>query len=228
MTLYLLPNLLDEAQEGLSLLPPIVSQIVPTLQGLIAESERGGRRYLRRFSIHLPIVLLNEHTQEREHVGLVEPLLQGEKWGLISDAGMPCIADPGAKLVQLAREKGVEVEAISGPSSILLALVLSGIASQAFTFHGYLPRERLALETKIRAMEKAKGRHLFIETPYRNQKLLDALLAFLSPKVILSIAWDLSMPTQGVLTAPLAHWKKNKLPELDGKPAVFQIFTHEG
>lgn len=223
MTLYLLPNLLDEGANEKLFLPPIVEKILPTLKGLIAESERGARRYLRRFSLHLPISLLNEHTHERDCTALLVPLAKGEDWGLISDAGMPCIADPGSKLVFLARQKGIEIEAIAGPSSIMLALILSGLGGQCFTFHGYLSREKPLLAAQLREMEKQKGAHLFIEAPYRNQRLLETVLEVLHPETFLSIAWDLTTPSQGVITDKVSSWKKKPLPPLDGKPALFTI-----
>src|SRR5262249_13098213 len=146
MTLFLLPNLLDETLAWEPFLPASVAAAVQSLDGLIAESEKEGRRYLRRFVNHermaaTPIRLLNEHTQPKEIGELLEPLIRGERWGLISDAGLPCIADPGAPLVLLAHEKKIRVETFSGPSSIVMALQLSGLSGQRFAFHGYLPRE---------------------------------------------------------------------------------------
>lgn len=223
MTLYLLPNLLGEGGDPALSFPAGLGGIVTSLQGLIAESERGGRQFLRRFSIHLPIRLLNEHTHERDLVGLVEPLEKGEKWGLISDAGVPCLADPGAKVVALCREKGIAVEVIPGPSSIVIALMLSGFSSQSFLFHGYLPREQRDLVAKLRQMENEKITHLFIEAPYRNQKLLETLLKSLSSHTQVCVAWNLMLPGQSVRAQTVAKWKSGVLPQLDGCPAIFLI-----
>jgi 16S rRNA (cytidine1402-2'-O)-methyltransferase len=223
MTLYLLPNVLDQDQDGKDVFLPVVFDIVSSLQGLIAESDRGGRHFLRRFSTHLPIHTLNEHTHERDVLALTDPLQRGEKWGLISDAGVPCVADPGARLVLLCHQKNIPVVAIPGPSSIILILMLSGLNSQVFTFHGYLPQDKTALITKIRHMEKEKGSHIFIETPYRNQKLLETLLSTLSPSTYLCIAWNLTTPTQGVITRSIKEWHKQPVPALDGVPAIFQL-----
>ena len=142
--LILLPNVLDESLPIDPFLPAALGSAIKTIHGLIAESEKAGRRYLRKFLSHdemaaLPIQLLNEHT--KEFATLMKPMIEGQTWGLVTDAGLPCMADPGHELVSLAREKKIPVETHPGPSSIIYAIQLSGFPAQRFAFHGYLPRD---------------------------------------------------------------------------------------
>ena len=233
MTLILLPNLLEESLSHQFFLPANVAIAVSSLQGLLVESEKSARKYLRRFISHeamaqIPLRLLNEHTKLEELQELIEPLLRGETWGILSDAGLPCLADPGAEIVALARERGIEVQALVGPSSIVLSLQLSGLPSQKFAFHGYLPREISALQVTLKELEKrshAEGvTQLFIEAPYRSAKLLDALVEVLAPSTRLCMAASLTTPEQRVVSQPIAQWKAKKGSLLLGKePAVFLI-----
>lgn len=223
--LYLLPNLLDEALPIEPFLPIRVNEAVRNIQGLIAESEKMARRYLRKFLSHeemakMPIALLNEHTQELQ--ALIQPVERGEIWGLISDAGLPCIADPGADLVWLAHQKGLAVETFVGPSSIVMALQLSGFGGQQFSFHGYLPRETDALEKKIRELEKEPGTKIWIEAPYRSSKMLTVLKTILHPNTRLCAAVNLTMPKERVLSQTVARWRENSL-SIDKEPVVFLI-----
>ncbi len=225
--LYLLPNLLDETLPTEPFLPTSVNTAVASLQGLIAESEKMGRRYLRRFLSHeamakMPLRTLNEHTEELST--LIHPLEQGETWGLISDAGLPCIADPGADLVWLAHQKNIPVETFVGPSSLIMALQLSGFSGQHFSFHGYLPREVPALEQKIKALEKMPGTQIWIEAPYRSAKMLEFLKQKLQPTTKLCVAVNLTTPTQRVLSQTVLKWKTAPFP-LEKEPAVFLILT---
>jgi len=230
--LLLLPNLLTETRHHDLFLPPSVDRAVVTLDGLIAESEAGGRRFLSHFPLEkkvheIPIALLNEHTPDEDYDFLLEPIKQGERWGLISDAGLPCIADPGSKLVARARKLGIAVQAFVGPCSFVLALMLSGLPGQRFAFHGYLNKEPKEREREIRLLQKrAQEDHatqIFMEAPYRNQHLLKSLLDTLPDETDLCVAWDLTLPTQGVVTQKIATWKKIPLPNLEKKPAVFLI-----
>lgn len=221
--LYLLPNLLDESLPTELFLPISVGQAVASLQGLIAESEKCARRYLRRFISHdemarLPLQLLNEHTQEIET--LIQPMQKGETWGLISDAGLPCIADPGADLVWLAHERKVDVQTFVGPSSLIMALQLSGLGGQQFSFHGYLPREQKEAEAKIRELEKRAGTQMWIEAPYRSAKMLDWLQKTLQPQTKLCVAVNLTTPTQRVVSQTVSKWRSTSF-KLEKEPAVF-------
>ncbi|HXF29241.1 MAG TPA: SAM-dependent methyltransferase, partial [Chlamydiales bacterium] len=144
--LYLLPNLLDETCDASLQLPKAVFDAVAEIDGLICENEKEGRRFLKRFRTkkilqEMPLQLLNEHTPSKDLEALVAPLIKGQTWGLVSDAGLPCIADPGAPLVQLARKKNIAIRAFAGPSSLMMALQLSGFSGQRFSFYGYLPKD---------------------------------------------------------------------------------------
>lgn len=229
--LLLLPNLLaEEHRHHEMFLPASVDKAVLTLDGLIAESEPGGRRFLSRFETkkpvkEIPIALLNEHTPDDHIDFLLEPLKQGERWGLVSDAGLPCIADPGSKLVNRARKLGIVIQAFTGPSSIMLSLMLSGLPGQRFSFHGYLDKDFAKRKNDIRILEKnsrlEKSTHIFIEAPYRNKASLDVLLETLADDTQLCVAWDLTLPTQGILSQAANLWKKSPLPNLEKKNAIF-------
>jgi 16S rRNA (cytidine1402-2'-O)-methyltransferase len=227
--LILLPNLLDESLSHEGFLPPAVATAVRSIQGIVAESEKSARRYVRRFLSHeemarLPIRLLNEHTPSTELAELLLPLQKGECWGLLSDAGLPSLADPGADLVWFARSHQIAVEALSGPCSITLALQLSGLPAQRFAFHGYLPRESAQLEEAIRSLEKRSKQEsatqVFIEAPYRSQKLLDTLLSTLHPSTHLCIASSLTGPNEKVLSLPVSKFKQTQV-QLGKEPTVF-------
>lgn len=229
-SLYLLPNLLSDELLPDSFLPKRVSEVIAELDGLIVENEKVARKYLSKFKIKMaiqsmPLVVLDEHTKSNEIAGLLDPLLRGEKWGLLSDAGLPCIADPGHQLVYAAHHKGIAVEALVGPCSIVLALMLSGLPAQNFSFHGYLPREPEDRKKRIASLEQEAKRQertqICIETPYRNQELLADFLAVLQPTSRLAVAWDLTMPTEQVVTAKISEWKKRALPDIRKKPAIF-------
>lgn len=228
--LLLLPNVLGDVKHHSLYLPASVDKAVATLDGLIAESPTAGRRFLSRFETkkpanEIPIALFNEHTPDGDIDFLLEPIRKGERWGLISDGGLPCVADPGAKLVSRANQSGIVVQAFSGPSSILLALMLSGLPGQRFHFAGYLDKEPAGRAVEIKAMmkeSKSKGvTQIFIEAPYRNKHLLESLLEALDNDTKLCAAWDLTLPTQGVVSQKVEQWKKSPLPNLDKKAAVF-------
>lgn len=228
--LLLLPNLLGDHRHAELFLPSSVFKAVSTLQGLIAESEGEGRRYLSRFetsrpAAEIPIALFNEHTPEDHLDFLLEPIVAGERWGLVSDAGVPCVADPGSKLVLRARQRGIHVQAFVGPSSILMALMLSGLPGQKFSFQGYLdkdPTKRLGEIKRLAAQSRQeKSTQILIEAPYRNRHLLEALIETLPAQALLSVTWDLTLPTQGVMTLSIDQWKKCSPPQLEKKPAIF-------
>lgn len=220
--LILLPNLLDESLDHSPFLPQSVGEIVASLDGIIAESERGARRFMKRFTDKfrdIPIRLLNEHTDEIDT--LLGPLQKGEKWGLVSDAGLPVLADPGARLIRRLHTLKVPIETLPGPSSIVYALQLSGLHAQSFTFHGYPPKDDKKLKEMLRTLPKDHT-HLFIEAPYRTDKFLKTLVQNLQDETDLSIAWNLTLPSQGVRTQKIAQWKQS-LPALGKVPAVFVI-----
>lgn len=229
--LVLLPNLLGSVQNWEDLLPASVEKEVLSLQGLIAENPTEGRRFLGYFlkekALLVPIAVVTKKTKEEDIDFYLEPLKKGEKWGLVSDVGLPCIADPGAALVLRARKQGIKVRAIPGPSSILLALQLSGLNGQNFCFHGYLPKEPADLVKKIQELEKTikatKATQIAIEAPHRNAQLLAQLLETLSDNMVLSLMWDLTMKSEGGMTEKVSTWKKLALPNLEKRPTVFLI-----
>lgn len=229
MTLFLLPNLLSEDLPYEPFLPISVKEAVQSIHGLIAESEKGGRRYLRRFLSHeqmssIPIKLLNEHTPPSELDSLIAPLKRGEKWGLISDAGIPCLADPGADLVFRARKNEISVIAFPGPSAPILALQLSGLKGQNFAFHGYLPREPAALQHALKTLEKRsreeKVTQIWIEAPYRSAKIATIAFEVLKPATLFSISLNLTLSNQRTSTKRIEQWRKINFP-IEKEPAVF-------
>ena len=229
--LVLLPNVLDETLSHEQFLPVSVAEKVQDLDVLIAESEKGGRKFLMRFEYpegktfrDIDIRLLNEHSDEEDVKELVQDLSKGGSWGLISDCGLPCIADPGAQLIAKLG-KGVHVEVVPGPSSIIMALMLSGIQSQSFAFNGYLPRKPEHVKPEVIRLqmqsESLKQTQICIEAPYRSKKMLQSLISYLSPDTTLSIAWNITMPNQGVMTKTIAEWRSASLPDLNKAPTVF-------
>lgn len=232
--LYLFPNVLEESQNHETYLPASLATYVHEIDGIIAESEKSARAFLKRFSFsrgrtfrEIPIKLLNEHTTRSELKELLQPLLQKQIWGLISDCGLPCLADPGSALVALAHKNALAVKTFSGPSSIVMALMLSGLCTQRFTFHGYLPREQPALIQKLKSMELDAMRHdttqIFIEAPYRNQKLLEVLVETLPAEMILSVACDITLETELVHSFSITQWKKRDLSLYQKRPTVFVL-----
>lgn len=208
--IYLLPNVLHEESSW--------RYTPPAIDALIAESEKEAYGYFKRFGISkVPVYLLNEHTERPQDL---LKITQGNV-GLISDAGLPCLADPGSSLVAAARKKGIDVQALPGPCSMIMALQLSGFSGQAFAFHGYFPREEKDLIAKLRSLPKGMA-HVFIETPYRTEKLFKMLLSILQPQDQLCMALELMGPAQFVETHSIQAWKNRSLPP--GKPrAVFVI-----
>lgn len=233
--LLLLPNLLGDHRHHAPFLPSSVDKAMTTLDGLIAESEVEGRRYLKRFETkkpaqEIPIALFNEHTPDDHIDFLLQPIIAGERWGFVSDAGLPCLADPGAKLVRRARELGVVIQAFVGPSAVTLALMLSGLPAQRFNFLGYLSKEPEQRKKQIKALaatsQKEDSTQVFIEAPYRNKHTLEALLEILPDTAWLCVGWDLTLPTQGLVSQPIERWKKSPLPNLEKKPAIFLVHGH--
>jgi len=216
MTLYLLPNLLWLGGDHRDFLPPVVDKIVASLDGLIAESDSGGRRFLSRFrqdARSVPIALLREKVDF-----LMEPLLAGQSWGVVSDAGLPCVADPGSQLVALARRRGVEVQAFAGPSAVTIALMLSGLYSQSFSFHGYIAKDPEKRQKELLEWEKANGVQIFIEAPHRNRHTFEACLKLLNRDTKLCVASNLTAPDQFVETRSIKDWETLALPK---EPTIF-------
>lgn len=224
--LYLLPNLLGETVDHTLLLPRGVDLVVAELDGIIAESAKAARAYLKHFQLkkalqEMPVLILNEHTKEADM--LLDGAKKGEIWGYVSDAGLPALADPGAELVRLARTFNIPVRALPGPSSIIMALQLSGFSGQQFTFHGYLAREQEIRKKQLLRMQEDGYTHIFIETPYRSHTMLQELISFLKPETKLSVSWDLTLPSEGSKTGSVKWWRGEQVPDLQKKPAVFLV-----
>jgi 16S rRNA (cytidine1402-2'-O)-methyltransferase len=233
--LYLLPNVFDDAQSPFGLLPEGLNTIIQNLQGLIAETERTGRRYLLKilpqssFARTLPIILLNEHSSSADYEEIAKKIALGETWGLISDAGMPGIADPGSHLVHLLRQNGIEgIKVIPGPSSILLALISSGLEAQRFAFQGYIPADsegrRKVLKEMERDSERTRMTQVCIETPYRNAVFFADCLAVLHDTTSLCVACRLTYDDESVKTHTIHEWKRLPSP-IRKEPTVFVFQT---
>jgi 16S rRNA (cytidine1402-2'-O)-methyltransferase len=230
--LLLLPNVIGDDLPHQVFLPSSVDKAVASIDGLIAESVKAGRRFLSRFATKkpandIPLALFNEHTPDADIDFLLEPMLAGQRWGLVSDAGLPCLADPGSKLVWRARQVGIPIQAFVGPSSIFMALMLSGFHGQNFAFNGYLPKESAALQIALTKLQKRsqqeKSTQIFIEAPYRNQQTLELAIHALSDETLFCAAWNLTSQNQGIVSQPVKLWKKSPLPNLDKKTAIFLI-----
>lgn len=232
-TLYMLPVTLG-SDNVLQVLPQEVIQLAQGLDTFIVENEKTARRFLGLIKTAKPVrelslLTLNEHTTDAELPGLLAPLLAGKHVGLMSEAGCPGIADPGARLAELAHRKNIRVAPLVGPSSILLALMGSGLNGQRFTFLGYIPSDKQARIHRIKEIERHSRQHqetqIFIETPYRNQHLLEDMLEHCAPETKLCVARNISLPTELILSKPIKDWKKSELPELHKQPTVFLLLA---
>jgi 16S rRNA (cytidine1402-2'-O)-methyltransferase len=232
-TLYLIPVTLGDDIVSKALPPDVVS-LAQRLETFIVENEKTGRRFLGAIKPLKPVrelqmLTLNEHTTEKELPALLAPLLEGRDVGLMSEAGCPGIADPGAQLAALAHRKGIRVAPLVGPSSILLSLMASGLDGQRFTFLGYLPSDKAARVQKLRELEqesrKRRETQIFIETPYRNQHLLEDILATCNTESRLCVACNVSLDSELIQTKRVADWKKTGLPDLHKKPTVFLLLA---
>ena len=228
-TLYLLPVWLGD-EGGIELMPPANVAIAERVKHFFCEHERTARRMLRRMSATIDLNAISLHrldkdTSDAELSEMIAALKENDG-AIISEAGMPCIADPGARLVAKAHDAGIEVVPLTGPSSLLLALAASGMNGQQFTFHGYLPREsahrKQALKKLEQEAQRTGGAQLFIETPYRNEAVLADALSVCAGSTRLCIAVDLEQPTASAITRTVAAWRKNT-PKLDKRPCVFII-----
>jgi 16S rRNA (cytidine1402-2'-O)-methyltransferase len=228
--LYLIPTPLGEGDFGWTM-PAAVRQCIGSLSNYIVERPKTARHFLKQAGCKLPLQeiqmqVLDKHTRPDELPALLAPLLSGHDVGLLSEAGCPAVADPGADLVRLAHLNNVRVIPLVGPSAILLALMASGLNGQCFKFHGYLPIERNARVSKITALEKQSVQYdqtqIFIETPYRNQGLLVLLTQTCRRDTDLCIASDLTLATEYIATRTVKAWQHN-LPDINKKPAMFLI-----
>lgn len=230
--LYLLPNTLGN-KETRATIPDLVAALLQRISVFIVEDLRNARRYLKSLDRDIAIDemvfhVLNKHTTPEELQGFLREVVEGKNAAILSEAGVPGVADPGATVVRMAHEKGIRVVPLTGPSSVLLSLMASGLNGQAFRFHGYLPIKRPERVKKIQQLEKeASGSvtQIFIEAPYRNNALLADLLSHCRADTLLCIAADITMETEFIRTRKIEEWKK-KVPELHKRPVVF-LLGHE-
>ncbi|HZV99008.1 MAG TPA: SAM-dependent methyltransferase [Methylophilaceae bacterium] len=230
-TLYLIPVTLGDDNVA-RVLPPEVVHIAQRLDTFVVENEKTARRFLSAIKTVKPVreltlLTLNEHTTDKELPALLAPLLAGMDVGLMSEAGCPGIADPGAQLAALAHRKGIRVAPLVGPSSILLALMASGLNGQRFSFLGYLPSDKAARIQKLKEIEKASQKNretqIFIETPYRNQHMLEDILANCHAETRLCVACNISLATESIISKPIGAWRSIALPDLHKQPCVFLL-----
>ena len=228
-TLFLVPSLLSDENPGV--IPHHTLHVLFSLDHFIVENEKSARHFLKAVKYPKPLQeitmhLLNEHTKQDELEELFRPLLSGVSMGIISEAGCPAVADPGSGLVKMAHEKKVEVIPLTGPSSLLLALMSSGLNGQRFAFAGYLPKEKTDRIRVLRELEKRvttkNETQIFIEAPYRNQHLLEDILQTCSPSTLLCLAVDLTSDAESVQTKFISEWKKN-IPDIQKRQVVFLL-----
>jgi 16S rRNA (cytidine1402-2'-O)-methyltransferase len=228
--LFLIPAPLGDGEVG-AVIPQGTLDILHALRFFVVEELRTARRYLKKTGLKTPLEQLaffelNEHTPETDIPALLQPVLEGNDMGLLSEAGAPAVADPGAGLVALAHRRHIEVIPLAGPSSLLLALMASGLNGQSFAFSGYLPVKSRERRQRIRQLEKRsiaeQQTQLFIETPYRNHALLNDLLASCAPHTRLCIAAAITMPDAFIRTQTIAEWKKTPV-DIHKKPCIFLI-----
>jgi 16S rRNA (cytidine1402-2'-O)-methyltransferase len=230
-TLYLLPVGLGECSLE-DVLPKRNLELIKTLTYFIAENAKEGRAFLKQCQYpeisRAQLSLINQHVKVDELTSFLEPLLQGHNMGLMSDAGCPGIADPGAEVVKLAHKKGVKVVPLVGPSSIVLSIMASGFNGQNFAFNGYLPIEKNERSKRMKELEqlsiKFKQAQFFIETPYRNGNVFEDLLKTLQSTTLLLVATNITLGDECILVKPISAWKKVTSPEFYKKPTVFGIY----
>ena len=229
--LYLVPNLLGAVPPE-SVLPQRTLAVARGLQHWIVETPKAARAFLKTLSLERPLAALDMHpladaSGNAELARLLAPARDGRDVGMLSDAGCPGIADPGAILVAAAHRMGVPVVPLVGPSAVLLALMASGMNGQSFVFHGYLPVKPGARDATIRALEDNSRQHrrtqLFIETPYRNAAMVRALATVLQPDSVVCIAADLTLPTETIEQRSAAQWRAQDPMRFDKRPAIFLV-----
>jgi 16S rRNA (cytidine1402-2'-O)-methyltransferase len=245
-TLFLIPNSLgptEAAPGALShIIPEQVQALTARLDYFVAENAKTARAFLKLIAIDHPlakalqeieIAELNVNTPPAALAGLLAPLLAGRDCGLVSEAGVPAVADPGADLVRLAHQHGITVKPLVGPSSLLLAVMASGLNGQSFAFNGYLPTDAALRIKRVKELEQRSSREkqtqLLIETPYRNGAMLEALVGACLPGTLICVATDLSLPSESIRTLSGAKWKAllaaGKMPDFHKKPTVFLLLA---
>lgn len=228
--LYLIPTTLGEMNPE-DVMPQTIKRSIDFIDDYIVENDKTARKFIKSIApdkkqAELRLSLLNKHTESSDYQKIMQPLLEGRNVGLMSEAGCPGVADPGAVIVKLAHEKGIQVVPLVGPSSILLAIMASGMNGQSFTFNGYLPIDASEKKSTLKQLERLSFEknqsQLFIETPYRNNKIFEDMLATLQPYTHICVACDITLPTEFIKTLTVNDWKKNKV-DLHKRPCIFII-----
>jgi 16S rRNA (cytidine1402-2'-O)-methyltransferase len=229
LILYAIPTPLGGAPQAV--LPAATLKIVSELRDLVAENAKSARAFLSAAGVkprQVSIVELNEHTPATQISSLLAPLREGRPLGLVSEAGCPAIADPGAALVEAAHREGFRVVPLVGPSSITLALMASGLEGQRFAFCGYLPRDAAQRKSRLQSLEKRSRQEreteMFIETPYRNDAMLAALLEACAPDTRLCVAVDLTLESESIQTKTITEWRRRGA-SIGRRPAVFLLLA---
>ena len=230
--LYLIPVTLGDTPWE-KVIPQHNREIVKNIKHFIVESRKEAVRFLVKFDKEIDIDSLdfkelNEHTDLKEITDYLKPLEKGESMGIISDAGCPCVADPGSEIVKMAHKKNLEVIPLVGPSSILLSVMASGFSGQSFAFNGYLPAKPNERTSKLKQLEnrvyKEDQTQIFIEAPYRNQKLFESIVQTLRPDTRLCIACGITTENEFIKTKTIAEWKKAGFPKIEKTPSIFLIY----
>ncbi len=229
--LFLIPNTLGNVALS-RVIPSWVIDQVKEIKHFIVENPKDARAFLKKVESNFEqsefvFSVLNKHTSNEEKYNFLDPIAKGENIGIITDAGCPGIADPGAEMVKLAHDNNYQVVPFVGPSSILLAHMASGMNGQSFAFNGYLPIDKMDRKKRLKSLEKQSRdfdqAQSFIETPYRNVKMVEEILSTCSPSTQLCIACDISLDTEFIKTMPVKAWKKNLLNTLHKRPCIFII-----
>jgi 16S rRNA (cytidine1402-2'-O)-methyltransferase len=228
--LYLIPTTLGDGDPN-DVLPQTIKRIIDLIDDYIVENEKTARKFIKsvqpeKIQATLRLNTLNKHTEVSEHSKMLQTCLEGKNVGLISEAGCPGVADPGAVVVKIAHEKGIQVVPLVGPSSILLAIMASGLNGQSFAFNGYIPIDKAEKKTALKTLEKLSQdknqSQIFIETPYRNNKMLEDIIQAVNPSTYICIATDITLPTEFIKTMRAADWKKIQI-DLHNRPTIFII-----
>lgn len=231
--LYLIPSLLCETETPYQFFSQHIKEVINSTDEYIVEDLKHARRFLKQMGIEKPLLQIamhemGKHADKTAYFGYFKSIEQGKNIGVISEAGCPGVADPGAEIVSLAHSKNIEVVPLVGPSSLLLALMASGFNGQNFAFVGYLPIDKTERIKRIKYLEQTADKNsqtqLFIETPFRNNQVLKDILDNCKSDTYLSIAADITMPTQFIKTKSIKDWKK-EIPELHKRPCVFSIYV---
>ncbi len=229
--LYLIPVTLGETSID-QVLPPYNHEVIMGIRHFVVENIRSARRFLRQTDKAFPIddctfFEMGKHADEKQFSQYLQPLREGKPVGVISEAGCPAVADPGADIVRIAQREGLRVVPLVGPNSMIMAVMSSGLGGQSFAFNGYLPVDAADRAKRLKALETrawTEGQtQLFIETPYRNQKIFQSLLAVLRPQTRLCIAAGITTKDEYIRTLRISEWKNTKLPDLSKVPAIFLI-----